>query len=181
MKDSKNDIALVGFACSICGFISMGIISIVGIVLSAIGLKNAKKLDGKNRSYALAGLILGIVEVVICILVVILLIVAFSSEEIIDEKITENKLKKYNITDTQKYVDEDNIVYIEGILKNNNKKTVYYIDIHYETYDEDNNITGYCNAYIDKLEKQKNWKFSAACDAKPKDISSYKIKNVTKQ
>lgn len=181
MKDSKNDIALIGFACSICGLISMGIISIVGIVLSIIGLNKSKKLDGKNRSYALTGLILGIVEVIICILVVILLIVAFSSEDIMDEEINEKKLKNYNITDIQKYVDEDNIVYIEGILKNNNKKTVYYIDINYETYDEENNITGYCNAYIDKLEKNKTWKFSATCDAKSKDILSYKIKSVTAQ
>lgn len=50
---NKNVIALAGFICSVCGFITCGLSSIVGVVLSLIGLNKSKKVMVKDDSLLL--------------------------------------------------------------------------------------------------------------------------------
>lgn len=59
-----------GFALGLAGFISSFIWGLVGIVLSAIGLAQSKKI-GKGNTFALAGIIIGIVQTVLSILAII--------------------------------------------------------------------------------------------------------------
>ena len=50
---------------AVVGFVMSFIFPIVGLVLSIIGLKNSKRLNGKNRSLAIAGIIISILNYVI--------------------------------------------------------------------------------------------------------------------
>ncbi len=171
----NNEIALVGFVCSICGFLSMGIISIAGIVLSIIGLKNAKKQEGKNKSYALAGLIIGIAQVIMCAFLLVFIILTINNE-MLDSKINKSD---YKIIESIKKVDKEGLVYIEGKMKNIGKKDINYINILYETYDIDGNLTGNCNANISRLKPNKTWQYVAFCDAKTNNVNSFKISEIT--
>ena len=48
----SNGIAIAGFVCALLG------VNVVGLILSIIGLSNAKKANGKNKGLALAGVII---------------------------------------------------------------------------------------------------------------------------
>ena len=60
---SKNGFAIAGFVSSLVGLIVLWPLCIVGLILSAIGLKSEK------RGLAIAGLVIGIVGVVLVLLV----------------------------------------------------------------------------------------------------------------
>ena len=62
---SDNGIAIAGFICAIFGF------NIIGIILSAIGISNANKNDGKNKGLAIAGVIISSIRLVIAIIAII--------------------------------------------------------------------------------------------------------------
>ena len=59
----SNGMAIGGFVCSLLGFLGVlccgGLLSIVGLILSIIGLKKAKELDGAGKGLAIAGIVLG--------------------------------------------------------------------------------------------------------------------------
>lgn len=63
----SNAIGLVGFILSF-------VVAIAGLICSIIGLKNASNCGGKNRGFALAGIIISSVELAIEVLAIIVLI-----------------------------------------------------------------------------------------------------------
>lgn len=63
----KNTFSSAGLVCSTCGFITCGLSSVFGIILSIIGLKKSKSLDGEGKSNAVNGIILGVVSLLIFI------------------------------------------------------------------------------------------------------------------
>ncbi|MFA0815264.1 MAG: DUF4190 domain-containing protein [Anaerofustis sp.] len=81
-SQSTNIPALVGFILSLVGipalFIGFGwLLGIAGIVLSIIGMVQVKKTNQKGKGFALAGLIIGIVLIVLTIVAVIYVIAAY--------------------------------------------------------------------------------------------------------
>lgn len=52
-----NSLSIAGFVCSLCGLITCGITSIIGLILSIIGLSNSKK-EGKQDGLAIAGIVI---------------------------------------------------------------------------------------------------------------------------
>lgn len=58
-----------GYALGVAGFITSFIWGIVGIVLSAVGLSQSKRIN-KGNTLAFAGLIIGIVQTVLSTLVI---------------------------------------------------------------------------------------------------------------
>ena len=62
-----NPLALAGFIVSMASASIglLGIVGIVGIVLSAIGLSQINKNNDRGRGFALAGLIVGIISLII--------------------------------------------------------------------------------------------------------------------
>lgn len=66
-----------GFALGLAGFITSFVWGIVGIILSAIGLSQSKKI-GKGNTFAFVGLIIGIVQTVLSVLAIAGLIFAFA-------------------------------------------------------------------------------------------------------
>lgn len=61
----NNGIAIAGFVCSLCGLITCGITSIVGLVLSIIGLNKSKEVNGKNKGMAIAGIVISAIVIII--------------------------------------------------------------------------------------------------------------------
>jgi len=68
----KNGMANAGFACSMLGIPLgvLGILPLVGLIFSAVGLANAEEKGGKKR--AVAGLVVGIVMLVFWALLIVL-------------------------------------------------------------------------------------------------------------
>ncbi len=174
MKDSKNEIAIIGFICSICGYFSAGLTSIFGLVLSIIGLKKSKKLNGSNKTFAKVGIVLSIIQILLIVLFVFFLILLDGDFKMFNG----NRKKDYRITEERKYIDEQNVVYIEGKLTNISNDKLKNINISYTTYDEEKNITGNCSTYVEEVPKKRTWKFTASCDAIEKNIVTFKLKEV---
>ncbi len=54
-SNGSNGIAVAGFICAF-------IIPLLGLILSAIGLSNSKKLNGNGRGLAIAGIIVSLIS-----------------------------------------------------------------------------------------------------------------------
>ena len=59
VEKKTNGLAVAGFVCSLCGFITCGVTSIIGLILSIVGL-SANRKDGKYSGLAVAGLIISL-------------------------------------------------------------------------------------------------------------------------
>lgn len=57
IKNKVNGLSIGGFVCSIIGFLTCGLTSLVGLVLSIIGLQKSKKSEVKD-GFALSGIII---------------------------------------------------------------------------------------------------------------------------
>ena len=79
------------------------------------------------------------------------------------------------------FYDEDTKgFYIEGILKNNTKKTYYDVTLSYTIYDLEGNILGNAYAYIDRISSEETWKFKASyLDIDATDAVSYKLIDIS--
>ena len=142
MKEEKNEIAIIGFVFSLIGYITIGVSSIIGLILSIIGLRKSKRLDNKNKSFAVAGIVLSIVRLIIVIVLIVLfvLLVGFSQANIVG--IPKGYIKKYEYYDKdgfQDYTDYAKYVYTDKniVIKSGNYKIV--------TKDDVENIKGYFN------------------------------------
>lgn len=69
--EQKNPLALAGFICSF-----FGPAAIVGLVFCAIGLNRAPKAGGKFKGFAIAGLVLSIIQILFYVAVFIVALVA---------------------------------------------------------------------------------------------------------
>jgi len=60
--EDNNNIAITGFIFSF-------IFPLIGFILSAIGLNKSKRMNGKNRGYAVAGIIISVASWVISFII----------------------------------------------------------------------------------------------------------------
>ena len=96
----SNGIAIGGFVCALLG------LNIIGLILSIIGISNAKKCDGKNKGLAIAGVIIAAIRIVMTIIAIIIFFLALipstidSIEDTIDDE-WENIEEKYEDTTKQ--------------------------------------------------------------------------------
>lgn len=81
-----NGLAIASFVVSICSpFTMLGIgplailPAIVGVILGHVSMSQLKRQPQNGRGFAIAGLIIGYLTIVVCIVVVILLILAISA------------------------------------------------------------------------------------------------------
>ena len=68
-KDKNNSLALAGFIVSLVSFLCCGGGSIIGLVLSIIGLNQINKTNEKGKGLAIAGIILSSIGFIIAIIV----------------------------------------------------------------------------------------------------------------
>ena len=85
-----NTLATAGLVCSTCGFITCGITSLFGIILSILGLKKSKSLDGEGKVSAVNGIILGVVSFLI-FLGIFLILFVFSTNTVKEAKRKANE------------------------------------------------------------------------------------------
>ena len=78
-KSNENGIAIAGFVCALIGF------NIVGLILSIIGLSNTKKYNAKNKGFAIAGIIISIIKIILLIFIVTLLVLIPKISRSIDQ------------------------------------------------------------------------------------------------
>lgn len=86
-NSAKSSLSVAGFICSLCGFITCGLTSIVGLILSIVGLSDSKK-KGKSDGLAIAGIVISSILLLFFILMII--VAAISPTEI--EKTQENEI-----------------------------------------------------------------------------------------
>ena len=67
-----NGMCIAGFVCSF-------LISIVGLILSIVGLKQAKQSGERGQGLAIAGIVISAVRIALAILLVILMILGFGA------------------------------------------------------------------------------------------------------
>ena len=75
----NNSLSIAGFICSLVGLLTCGITSLIGLILSIIGLSSSKK-KGEKDPFALAGIIIS--AIYIAILILIIIFVVFTSKDI---------------------------------------------------------------------------------------------------
>ena len=64
LEGESNGLAIAGFVCSIVGLVIFGfILGVLAVIFSAIGLKRAEA-GAKGRGFAIAGLIIGIIDII---------------------------------------------------------------------------------------------------------------------
>jgi len=78
-NNQRNGLALAGFLCSIFGLFTCGFASIVGIVLSAIGLHIANE-TGDRRGLAIAGLVISIIGTVFAIFQIVIAAISIATD-----------------------------------------------------------------------------------------------------
>lgn len=83
----------------------------------------------------------------------------FNEEQITTDKINKDLEIESPIIGT--YNKENNSYLITGYIKNISDKMYEDIEISYTLYDNSNNIIGTANTYLEKLDKNKTWKFTA--------------------
>ena len=102
----KSSLSIAGFICSLCGFVTCGITSIIGLILSIIGLSESKK-RGEASGLAIAGIVISAIPIVIGILFIGLGAVSSTNTSTTDSdnNITDSE-EKNNINKTQKSPEE---------------------------------------------------------------------------
>ena len=72
MENKKNTIGLLGFIFSIVSIATLGLTSIVGLILSIFGLSESKKCNNDKKDLSIAGIIIS--SMMLCILVVLVVV-----------------------------------------------------------------------------------------------------------
>ncbi len=78
-EKKNNSLSIAGFICSIVGVATCGITSLIGLILSIVGLSSSKK-KGQKDPFALAGIIISVIYIAILILIIVFVI--FTSKDI---------------------------------------------------------------------------------------------------
>ena len=73
-NDIKNEVSIAGFICSLLGIITCGLTSLIGLILSVIGLQKSKK-KGKKDGLALTGIVISAIIMGLWIFGIILVLV----------------------------------------------------------------------------------------------------------
>ncbi len=116
----KRTLSTAGFICSLCGFLTCGITSVVGLILSIIGLSESKK-NGKSDGLAIAGIVIS--SIPLAILLIAIGTGAMKDTDLKDDKVStnestqkDNKKEKKAAEKTYTPIDID---VLEDALENN--------------------------------------------------------------
>ena len=165
---NKNGIAIAGFVCSIVGFFTCGVTSIVGLILSIIGLNKSKESDGNGKGMAVAGIVLSSIIIFTFIILFATGVMASmlssststSKENKSKTKNQSQKVEKFSYEITNEY-DEYSTHYIEGVVTNNKDKDYSYVGIEFICYDSEGNNLGTAIDNTNNLLGNQTWKFKA--------------------
>lgn len=78
----SNGMAIASFVTSLAGtFVVCGVSGIVGIILGVIALKRSKELQGAGHGMAVAGIVIGVIQLLLVVGFVILMIVVAANDQ----------------------------------------------------------------------------------------------------
>ena len=101
--ETKNIVGLVGFILSLISFAFCGVLSLIALILSIIGIKKANDLHGDGKGISIAGTILSAVSIISGIIMKLLFLTPIILNEVIDENDTwtsvDNTVINYNYGD----------------------------------------------------------------------------------
>lgn len=189
-KPAKNNkaISIAGFVCSLVGLLSCGLTSLVGLILSIVGLSSSKK-RGEKDGLALAGIIISAISLVIIFIVIIGLVASYSSSKEITAPAPstspapttkQKNNEKYSLIESNISSESNEFsTYIEGRIKNNQNKELSYIQVTFSIYDADGNTIGTCIDNQNTLDAYGTWKFKAICIEDVSNVSRYELKEIT--
>ena len=109
VTNKKNTVGLVGFIMSIVSFVLCGTLSFVSLILSIVGICNAKNCNGDGMGLSVAGLIISIITSIIKFIMIIIFIIPLLFVPSIVEEIQENG--DFEITYNNDYDDDSNSGY----------------------------------------------------------------------
>ena len=90
MTPKKNTVGLVGFIMSLVSLILCGSLSFVSLILSIVGICNAKNCNGDAMGLSVAGLIISIITSIIKVIMIFLFIIPMLFIPSIIEEIDDN-------------------------------------------------------------------------------------------
>ena len=90
ITNKKNTVGLVGFIMSIVSLVLCGTLSFVSLILSIVGICNAKNCNGDGMGLSVAGLIISILTSIIKFVMLILFIIPLIFVPSIIEEIEDN-------------------------------------------------------------------------------------------
>lgn len=188
--------------------ITCGLTSIIGLILSIIGLIKSKDYNENGKGLSIAGIVIS--GVFIFMFIFFFAIGMSLPEETSDdsyineteeiEKTTTRKQEtttkkeetvssgikkgKFTLLEGYKgYSDEYNFgYYIEGYVQNNSNWEYDYVQISFNLYDEEGVLIGTALDNINNLEAKGKWKFKAISlmdSEEVKNVASYKLKEIT--
>ena len=102
-NNNNSSLSIAGFVCSLCGFITCGLTSIVGLVLSIIGLQESKK-KGQPYGMAIAGIA---ISSILLIFILMMLIAGAGSNTNTESNSSKTESSKTQTNDKQK-TDQNN-------------------------------------------------------------------------
>lgn len=105
MENKKNTIGLVGFILSIVSIVTCGFTSIIGLILSILGLNESKKCNNDKKGMSIAGIV---ISAVMLFIFSIVLLVAIGNGDNTSTSSTSTSNGK-NVVDKQ----EETIEYIK--------------------------------------------------------------------
>ncbi len=70
-QGKKNGLAIAGLVCSLCGIITCGFTSIIGLILSIVGLSKSKKMNDEGKGLAIGGIVSGALIIILYVFVFI--------------------------------------------------------------------------------------------------------------
>lgn len=83
----SNMFAIIGFTLSLCSFITVGLTSFWGLIFSIIGLVNSKKYEKSGKGFAIAGIIISLLFLIMLIAFYSLFIFGTSSGQVTNPNI----------------------------------------------------------------------------------------------
>lgn len=98
-----NGTAIAGFVLSLVSFMSCGLTSLVGLILSIIGIKKSKDLKDSGKGLSIAGIIISSITLFAAILLIILMLagaLSFTKKSTSVSDIQKRLEKEYNLTTT---------------------------------------------------------------------------------
>ena len=118
-NNKRNGLALAGFLCSLFGLFTCGFPSIIGLILSAIGLHTANE-TGDRKGLAIAGLVMGIVGTIIILMSIIGMVAAMFAlpdDYSYEYNTGDDDYEYYETCDISFRDAEDNLVMSKDVLK----------------------------------------------------------------
>lgn len=109
----RSGLTTGGFICSLLGFITCGITSIIGLILSIIGYSDSKK-NGKPDNLALAGIIISVIP-----LAIVVLFIVFGNNSTDETNKDNNTSTSEKSTTTVKEYTKVDVDELEDALSNN--------------------------------------------------------------